>query len=109
MMTREQARAFVKLYAATEENPALTDDRVESILDQSRIVDVLGRRIIDPGYLETFWGTRAVVLALDAKLAMAMSKVDLVADGTQVSASQITEHLLAQRRSWRSRMISGSA
>lgn len=38
-----------------------------------------------------------------------MSKVDLVAAGTQVSASQITTDLIAQRRSWRSRMIPGRA
>lgn len=108
-MTREAAREFVRLHAATDANPALTETELDAVLDQSRTVDATGLRVTDAGYTDTYWATRAVVIAIDVKLSKAMSKVDLVADGTQVAASQLTPHLKAQRSSWRARLIPGSA
>ena len=107
-MTRDEARQFVRENAATDTSPQLTADEVDRILDQSMIVDAKGRRKIDPYYRETFWGTRAVVLALDLKLARASNKFDLSADGTVIRRSQVVENLRDLRRSWRSRMVPGS-
>jgi len=108
-MTRDQARAFVELHAsATTGAPALTEAEVDLVLDGCRIVDAGGRRITDPGYVETIWGTKAVVDVLDAKLAKAAGRHDVTADGTRLARSQVTAHLTALRRSWRARMLPGS-
>lgn len=107
-MTRDEAFAYLRLYAAVDISPTLTEDELAAVLLQSRIVDADGRRITDPGYTDNYWGTRAVTLADDAKVSKATSKVDLVADGNEISASQVIVNLSAQRRSWRARMLTGT-
>lgn len=107
-MTRDAALAFVRDYAQTTAAPVLTDAEVGRIVDSCRIVDSEGRRITDAGYVPTYWGTRAVVLALDLKLAKAAPKTDLTADGASILASQRTANLQALRASWRARMHAGS-
>lgn len=108
MMTREQARLYVKDNAGTDAVPALTADEVERCLDRSRIVDANGTRVNEPGYVETIWGTRAVVVALDMRVSKASSKTDLKIDGAVLPASQRVEQLRQVRASWRSRMLPGT-
>lgn len=108
-MDRLSAREFVQDYAQTSAAPALTLEEVERCLDRSRTVDSEGRRIGDPGYVESIWATRAVVLAIDIHVAKAAAKTDLTADGASILASQRTTHWTALRKSWRARQLPGSA
>lgn len=107
-MTRDEAHAYLRMNAGVEAHPALINEEIEAVLDQSRVVDAAGLLITDPLYTETIWGTRAVVLALDARLTKAAQEVDVMSGGTSVLASQRAAHIKAQRASWRSRMLPGS-
>lgn len=108
MMNREEAVAFVALHAQASVAPVLTEEEVRSCVDRSRIVDRAGYRINELGYTETIWGTRAVMLAFELKVAKAYTVTDFSADGTSISASQIVTNLKEQRALWRSKCIAGS-
>lgn len=107
-MTPAEALAFIRLHADTKGYPALSDAEEQQVLRQSRAVDSQLRLVTDPLYEETIWGTRAVVVALDAKVAKAAVSVDVSSDGSSVHASQRIEQLERQRRSWRSRALPGT-
>ena len=107
-MTRDEAEQFVADYAGTNVEPTLTADEITRCIDQSLIVDSEGRLKTNAYYVETVWGTRAVVLAIDMKMAKASRKVDVSVDGNLIKSTQIQTALRDLRRSWRSRMQAGS-
>lgn len=107
-MTRDQARTHVRTFAQVDATPSLTAGELEQVLTLCRMVDQDGHTITDPLYVETIWATRAVVYALDLRVAKAAQRVDVSADGTRVDMSQRHANLVALRRSWRARMVRGS-
>lgn len=104
-MNRTDALAYIEDNAATEVAPTLTAEEKQRCLDRARIVDSLGRLITDPLYEETIWPAKAVVNALDLKIAKAAGSPDFLADATTVYASQVTRALERLRSSWRARCV----
>lgn len=107
-MTREDATAFVQLYAGTDVTPTVTPAEVDLCLTRSRLVDAAGRRPGADGYVETIWASRAVTLVLDAKIAKVATSIDVIADGTELLRSQLVANLERSRKSWAARCLPGS-
>lgn len=106
--TREDARLFIADNTKPSATPVVTEEQIERCIDRSRIVDAWGRKINEPGYVETIWATRAAVLVMDIKVNMAAGKVDIASNGQSVKNSQRPEQLERVRRSLRANMLPGS-
>lgn len=108
MMNHDDAKKFVELHAQTSVEPTLSSEEIESILVRSRIMDRSGTLIDELGYVPSYWGSRAVLLALELKVAKAYTYTDFNADGTSIPASQIVSNLVALCARWRTKQIMGS-
>lgn len=87
-MTLSEARAALALAVAATEDPALSNDELDTILREFAVVDDEGRPPIDAEWGGAYDMPNAEAKAFRIKAARCRRKVDFSADSARVSLSQ---------------------
>jgi hypothetical protein len=96
------ATALVKAYAATDNEPTLSDGEVQIILSQSRRPDAVGTGVGAIGYVDNYDANYAIRQAWEMKAGKAAAKYTFLAGGNQFIRSDMIRHCTEMADRWKS-------
>ena len=91
----------LKLLSAAEQEPEVTDDELEALIEPWAVNDRYGVSPEESDWIPTYDMPRAVAEVWEIKASKAANMVDFDVDGSEVSNSQIYEHCMAQAETWK--------
>jgi hypothetical protein len=100
------ATALVKAYAATDNEPTLSDGEVQIILSQAKRPDAVGTGVGAVGYVDNYDANYAIRMAWEMKAGKAADKYTFLAGGNQFIRGSMITHCQQMADRWKSGSLS---
>jgi hypothetical protein len=95
------AIALVKAYAATDDEPTLSDGEIRIVLSQALRPDTANVAVGATGYVDNYDANYAIRQAWEMKAAKAAGKYTFLAGGNQFIRSDLIRHCTEMADRWR--------
>ena len=100
------ATAMVKAFAATDNEPALSDGEIQIVLSQARRPMADGTAVDGLGYVDNYDANYAIGMAWEMKAGKAAGKYTFLAGGNQFIRSDMIRHCREMADRWKAGTLS---